>query len=159
MRMDTNLLGRLRNTSLPASSGLMPLFEAVVNSIHAIEEAAVGMSKGRITITILRGTPQTLSFKEDSDSDNTAIKEPIVGFRITDNGIGMERSLAMKKETTGRLSRALGITQRRIALFRQFYKEPRYTMSIQSRNQENEGEEGVIVEIILPVRKIDAASS
>jgi len=38
MSMKTNLSGRLRNTSLPASHGLMPLFEAVVNSIHSIEE-------------------------------------------------------------------------------------------------------------------------
>ncbi len=72
---------------------------------------------------------------------------------ITDNGIGMERSLAMKKETTERLSRALGITQRRIALFRQFYKEPRYEVTIRNRSEFNSDETGVIVEIILPVRK------
>lgn len=88
MTMDTNLQGRLRNTSLPASSGLMPLYEAVVNSIHAIEEAKVPMSDGRITVCILRGNQQSLAFSDDSDSDNTAAKEPIVGFRITDNGIG-----------------------------------------------------------------------
>ncbi len=88
MSMDTNLHGRLRNTSLPAGSGLMPLYEAVVNSIHAIEEAAVQMSKGRVTVTILRGTQQSLAFEDDPDSDTTTTKEPIVGFRITDNGIG-----------------------------------------------------------------------
>jgi hypothetical protein len=87
MSMDTNLHGRLRNTSLPASSGLMPLYEAVVNSIHAIEEVAIPMSKGRITVTVLRGTQQSLDFKDDGASD-AATKEPIVGFRITDNGIG-----------------------------------------------------------------------
>ncbi len=88
MSMDTNLQGRLRNTSLPASSGLMPLYEAVVNSIHAIEEAAVPMSKGRITVAILRGTQQSLDFKDDTGSDTVATKEAIIGFRITDNGIG-----------------------------------------------------------------------
>lgn len=88
MSMDTNLHGRLRNTSLPASSGLMPLFEAVVNSIHAIEEAKLAMSKGQITVCILRGTQQSLAFTDDTGSDNATTKESIVGFRITDNGIG-----------------------------------------------------------------------
>jgi hypothetical protein len=90
MSMDTNLHGRLRNTSLPASSGLMPLFEAVVNSIHAIEEAKRPMSKGQITVCILRGTQQSLAFTDESDSDSVATKEPIIGFRITDNGIGFD---------------------------------------------------------------------
>ena len=35
MSLQTNLKGRLRNTSLPKSHGLMPVFEAVVNSIHS----------------------------------------------------------------------------------------------------------------------------
>lgn len=47
--MMTNLHGRLRNTPLPKSHGLLPLFDAVVNSIHAIEEAGVSMVDGRIT--------------------------------------------------------------------------------------------------------------
>lgn len=88
MSMDTNLHGRLRNTSLPASSGLMPLFEAVVNSIHAIEEAGISMSKGKITVAILRGTQQSFEFKDDDGAENATAKEPIIGFRITDNGIG-----------------------------------------------------------------------
>ena len=88
MSMDTNLHGRLRNTSLPASSGLMPLYEAVVNSIHAIEEAAVPMIQGRITVRILRGTQQSLDFNDEDDAETAPLKEPIVGFRVTDNGIG-----------------------------------------------------------------------
>lgn len=87
MSMDTNLHGRLRNTSLPYSSGLMPLYEAVVNSIHAIEEAAVPMNQGRITVRILRGTQQSLDFA-DNDADTVPLKEPIVGFRVIDNGVG-----------------------------------------------------------------------
>lgn len=38
MSLHTNLKGRLLNTLLPKSHGLMPVFEAVVNSIHSIEE-------------------------------------------------------------------------------------------------------------------------
>ena len=36
MNISTNLNGRLRNTSLPLSCGLLPLFEAVINSIHGL---------------------------------------------------------------------------------------------------------------------------
>ncbi len=36
MSLHTNLLGRLRNTSLPKSHGLQPIFETIVNSIHAL---------------------------------------------------------------------------------------------------------------------------
>ena len=38
MSLQTNLKGRLRNTTLPKSHGLMPVFEAVVTSIYSIEE-------------------------------------------------------------------------------------------------------------------------
>ena len=38
MAMTTYLKGRLRNTSLSKTRGLFPLYEAVVNSIHSIEE-------------------------------------------------------------------------------------------------------------------------
>lgn len=91
MSMDTNLHGRLRNTSLPVGSGLMPLFEAVVNSIHAIEEAGLPMSEGRITVQVLRGSQKSLDFSDDS-ADNSTAKEPIIGFRITDNGIGFNET-------------------------------------------------------------------
>lgn len=47
MSLQTNLKGRLRNTSLPKSHGLMPVFEAVVNSIHSIEEMD-NASEGKI---------------------------------------------------------------------------------------------------------------
>ena len=46
----TNLPGRVRNVSLAPSNGLMPLFEAVSNSIHAIEEAGRAPEDGRIKI-------------------------------------------------------------------------------------------------------------
>jgi hypothetical protein len=38
MSLNTSLKGRLRNTNLPLTHGLAPLFEAVVNSIHSIDE-------------------------------------------------------------------------------------------------------------------------
>ena len=37
MSLNTSLKGRLRNTNLPITYSLFPLFEAVVNSIHSID--------------------------------------------------------------------------------------------------------------------------
>ena len=37
--MDLDLQGRISNTKLSLSNGLYPLFEAISNSIHSIEEA------------------------------------------------------------------------------------------------------------------------
>src|SRR3954470_12912543 len=83
MDLQTNLAGRLRNTSLPLSSGLLPLFEAVVNAIHGIEET--GEQKGKIRVEILRKetTDEFRNFDEKSRKF-----DDIIGFKITDNGIG-----------------------------------------------------------------------
>lgn len=43
--MQTALNGRLRNTSLPYNKGLMPVYEAVINSIEAIEERSQSEGK------------------------------------------------------------------------------------------------------------------
>jgi len=78
MTINTNLKGRVRNTTLSKGNGLMPLFEAVVNSIHSIEEAQLIPGTGKISITILRSTELELGIDKAS----------ITGFKITDNGIG-----------------------------------------------------------------------
>lgn len=52
MSLQTNLAGRIRNTDLPKSHALMPVFEAVVNSIHAIEETK-NLVDGKITLDII----------------------------------------------------------------------------------------------------------
>ena len=52
MSIVTNLANRIKHTSLPKSAGLMPLFEAVVNSIHSIEEAGVDLANGNIVVEI-----------------------------------------------------------------------------------------------------------
>ena len=43
--MQSELNGRLRNTNLPYSKGLMPVYEAVINSIEAIEERSLTEQK------------------------------------------------------------------------------------------------------------------
>ncbi len=87
MSMDTNLKGRLRNTSLPKSHGLLPLFEAVVNSIHSVEEAGLSPDDGKITVEIIRRSQGQLGLDEKKSPGREAL-ENIVGFKVTDNGIG-----------------------------------------------------------------------
>lgn len=87
MSMDTNLQGRLRNTSLPLSGGLLPLFEAVVNSIHSIEEAGLSSTSGRISIEIMRSAQTQLDFGDRGKRGPEPIGD-ITGFKIVDNGIG-----------------------------------------------------------------------
>jgi hypothetical protein len=61
----------------------MPLFEAVINSIHAIEELSQNSDEGKITIEIIRSSQNVFRFKEQH-----TIKNDIIGFKIIDNGIG-----------------------------------------------------------------------
>lgn len=79
--LTTSLSGRLRNTTLPKNKADLPLFEAVVNSIHAIEEAVdknlLKKDQGKIDIEILR-----LNSELGGDIGQ------VVGYKITDNGIG-----------------------------------------------------------------------
>ena len=84
LSLETNLKGRLRNTSLPRNHGLMPVFEAIVNSIHAIEEKG-NLSTGRIVLHINRTTQKQLDF------DAKALPH-ILGFTITDNGCGFDET-------------------------------------------------------------------
>jgi hypothetical protein len=85
MSINTNLRGRLRNTPLPRSHGLLPLFEAVVNSIHAIDE--VRRVDGRITVEIVREITLPLD-DQRSPRRGVAPTENILGFHIADNGCG-----------------------------------------------------------------------
>lgn len=84
MSLNTSLKGRLRNTNLPKSNVLFPVFEAVVNSIHSIDERikkdeTFSISDSFINITLIRSSQLT--------TDTSFIPE-IVGFEIIDNGIG-----------------------------------------------------------------------
>lgn len=84
MSLNTSLKGRLRNTTLPLTNALFPVFEAVVNSIHSIDELK---SKdidyqGKIIINVIR-SGQTSAFSD--------VKPEINGFEIIDNGIGFNK--------------------------------------------------------------------
>lgn len=85
--LGSNLRGRLRNTDLPVSKCLFPLFEAVVNSIYAIDDRIVSedsfnSTDGRIRITLNRS----------STGDLFGGKAEISSITIEDNGIGFDEN-------------------------------------------------------------------
>ncbi len=92
MSLTTNLAGRLRNTPLPRTHALLPLFEAVVNSIHACENEAGSATEGRsITVHILREpkeTPQVDLLNDEPRKAGVEALPEIKGFTIIDNGVG-----------------------------------------------------------------------
>ena len=87
MNIETNLRGRLRNTTLPKSSGLLPLFEAVVNSIHALEEAHTPLEHSLIRVVIER-EPSVFDQGIDATAKGRPPSSDVVGFKVIDNGIG-----------------------------------------------------------------------
>ena len=84
-----NLGGRIKNFPLPKNRPLIPLYEAVVNSLHAIEEKRKEnplFTSGKITIEIIRSEQQALF-------DGSELPH-VIGFIITDNGVGFnERNM------------------------------------------------------------------
>lgn len=83
MRID--IAGKVREKKLASNKALLPLFEALVNSIHAIEELE-SESPGLIEIEAER-LPQENLGSDTNDADFEK-KKPIIAFKITDNGIG-----------------------------------------------------------------------
>ncbi|MEA5161717.1 hypothetical protein U5903_13140, partial [Cereibacter johrii] len=88
--MESSLIGQVRNFILPKKNGLIPLFEAVVNSIHAIEDRfsrALDVSNlGEVRVHILRDATQ-----ESFDlAPGRKPERSIIGFTVTDNGIGFD---------------------------------------------------------------------
>lgn len=85
--------GRLRNTRLPRSKPLLPVFEAVMNGFQAIEET--GRSDGRIEV-----------FLERSGTTDDTRPAPISAVRVTDNGIGFTDENVEAFNTVDTLRRA-----------------------------------------------------
>lgn len=77
-----NIAGRVKNFKLNKNQALMPIFEAVVNSIQAIEDrrkADASFSSGSILIDVMRN--ETLPIDDKATGS-------VSSFTITDNGIG-----------------------------------------------------------------------
>src|SRR5690606_32183458 len=79
--MQIDILGKVREKKLSYNNTLLPLFEAIVNSIHAIEEDSA-TKPGLIEVELIRSKQKEISF-EDKET-----LYPITNFTITDNGIG-----------------------------------------------------------------------
>ncbi|MEP5951209.1 MAG: ATP-binding protein, partial [Lentilitoribacter sp.] len=83
--MDSELQGRLRNTQLPYHSAMIPLYEAVVNSIQSIEERCsvqkADFRKHSIDVIVHRSKQQQLV-------PSSVSNKPIEGFEVRDTGIG-----------------------------------------------------------------------
>lgn len=80
--LKTDLEGKIRNLRHFKSEALLPIFEAIVNSIQAIEESG-DLTRGVITVRIKRDFRQAnLKFDGEDSLAN------ITGFEIEDNGVG-----------------------------------------------------------------------
>jgi hypothetical protein len=77
MSIKIDLQNQVRQTNLPKWKPLLPLFEAVINSSQAISDVKARIG-GNIRIDIER---ETTLFDEENP--------PIIGFRVTDDGIGL----------------------------------------------------------------------
>lgn len=78
--MDFNIEGMVGTITLGAARHLLPLYEAIVNAIQAIEEAAE--RDGLVEIRVIRDTSQRTIKPEDKSTLD------VMGFEIVDNGIG-----------------------------------------------------------------------
>lgn len=98
--MDIDLRGRVNNTKLSPSNCLLPLFEAIVNSIHAIEE--MGKLSGTIEITIERDHSQGVL---EADGSTLALGS-IQGFVVQDNGVGFTENNFLSFRTSDSTKKA-----------------------------------------------------
>lgn len=74
-----NIAGRVNNFNLPEHRPLVPLYEAIVNAFHAIEEKNINCTiQGNVKVEIIR---------RENELFDDAIPM-ITGFVISDNGIG-----------------------------------------------------------------------
>lgn len=89
MSLITNLKGRIRNTSLSKNHALFPFFEAVVNSIHAIEDRKnFDIKLGKISVKITRLPIQNYLIVNVDNISNNSTPNDIDSIMVTDNGIG-----------------------------------------------------------------------
>ena len=81
--MDSDLAGRVRNTSLPKSKNLLPFFEAVVNSIQALDDSSRPPEERRIEVEIIRHP-----VLKEGKNGKELLPGPIKDIEIFDNGPG-----------------------------------------------------------------------
>ncbi|WP_373140177.1 ATP-binding protein [Mycobacterium marinum] len=98
MALTTSLAGRVRNTSLPKSHALLPLLEAIVNSIQSIDARSVDPDRpGRVDVIVHRDAQAEFDF--GPVGPGRAAMKPIVGFTIKDDGVGFTSANLSSFET------------------------------------------------------------
>ncbi|MBC3763437.1 ATP-binding protein [Quadrisphaera oryzae] len=98
MALTTSLAGRVRNTSLPKSHALLPLQEAIVNAIQAIDARPEGAATpGHIEVQVHRDLQDELDLGQTGPG-RTPLK-PITGFSVQDDGVGFTRENMLSFET------------------------------------------------------------
>lgn len=83
--MEIDIKGKISEKKLAYSNTLLPLFEAIVNSIQAIEEDS-STKPGIIEIDIVRSSQKDLKLDEKEELPD------IIDFVIKDNGIGFNEA-------------------------------------------------------------------
>lgn len=79
--MQIDIIGKVREKRLANNNVLLPLYEAIVNSIHAIEDARL-TEKGLIEIKLIRSAQEEFAYEDLQKLP------PIIDFQIKDNGVG-----------------------------------------------------------------------
>jgi hypothetical protein len=83
--VETDVPNKVRQTTLPKTRPMMPVFEAIVNAIHALEDRSGSRgSRGTITVEVVRRDTRP---GETAHLDGT---RPIGGFVIVDDGCGFD---------------------------------------------------------------------
>src|SRR4051794_29178004 len=95
MGLTTSLHGRLRNTVLPKTHGLLPLFEAVVNSIQSLDDLSQHSDQHSVRVDIIRAGQGTI----DLGGGDGLHPDQITEFVITDTGAGFHQENMRSFET------------------------------------------------------------
>lgn len=80
--MKVDLAGKIKNTQLPRSKALLPMFEAVVNSFQAIEDGGAELRSPRIDVAL----------KREAVLPGLNLLRRVDDFTVTDNGIGFDEA-------------------------------------------------------------------
>src|SRR5438128_1719473 len=90
--MNLDFPNRVENVRLSKANCLLPVFEAIVNSIHGIEDS--GRNDGVIDVTVERDAQPQMLGEEFTE------KQRIKDFIIADNGVGFTEENYRSFETS-----------------------------------------------------------
>jgi ligand-binding sensor domain-containing protein/anti-sigma regulatory factor (Ser/Thr protein kinase) len=131
-------------------------FQFNIETEHGLNPADIHIPSMLIQPIVENAIKHGLSPLEGSDGlltiTFTKVDDHSLHCVVEDNGIGIEQSLAAKRDSTTRLSKALNITQRRIELLNQASKGETYSVTVTDRSKFDSAQMGTVVMIVLPVQ-------